>query len=101
MQKEEMRQIQSTHSDPLAQIVSIVKHNQLNAEHFAFALSVKEPKVKKEPRVPRKNKKSSIFMHRNQSLIRVARTASENFRIHPQALARVGQLISNQVSNTS
>ena len=42
MQKEEMRQIQSTHSDALAQIVSIAKQNQLNAEHIAFALSVKE-----------------------------------------------------------
>ena len=61
MQKEEMRQIQSTHSDALAQIVSIAKQNQLNAEHIAFALSVKEPRVKKELRVPRKNKKSSIF----------------------------------------
>ena len=30
MQKEEMRQIQSTHSDALAQIVSIAKQNQLN-----------------------------------------------------------------------
>ena len=61
LQKEEMRQIQSTHSDELAQIVSIAKQNQLNAEHIAFALSVKEPRVKKELRVPRKNKKSSIF----------------------------------------
>ena len=61
MQKEETRQIQSTHSDALAQIVSIAKQNQLNAEHIPFSLSVKEPKVKKEPRVPRKNKKSSIF----------------------------------------
>ena len=61
MQKEEMRQIQSTHSDALAQIVSIAKHHQLNAEHIAFALSVKEPRIKKEPRIQRKNKKSSIF----------------------------------------
>jgi hypothetical protein len=52
MHKEEMRQIQSTHSDALAQIVSIAKQNQLNAEHIAFALSVKEPRVKKEHRVP-------------------------------------------------
>jgi hypothetical protein len=61
MQKEEMRQIQSTHSQALAQIVSIAKQNQLNAEHIAFALSVKEPRVEKELRVPRKNKKSLIF----------------------------------------
>lgn len=61
MQKEEMRQIQSTHSEALSQIVSIAKQNQLNAEHIAFALSVKEPRIKKEHRVPRKNKKSSIF----------------------------------------
>ena len=62
LQKEEMRQIQSTHTDALSQIVSIAKQNQLNAEHIAFALSVKEPRVKKELRVPRKNKKSSIFI---------------------------------------
>jgi hypothetical protein len=62
MQKEEMLQIQSTHSDALAQIVAIAKQNQLNADHIAFALSVKEPRVNKEHRVPRKNKKkSSIF----------------------------------------
>lgn len=60
MQKEEMRQIQSTHADALSQIVSIAKQNQLNAEHIAFALSVRQPKEKKI-RVPRKNKKSSIF----------------------------------------
>ena len=60
MQKEEMRQIQSTHSDALAQIVSIAKQHQLNAENIAFALSVRQPREKKV-RVPRKNKKSSIF----------------------------------------
>jgi len=57
-----MRQIQSTHSDALVQIISIAKQNQLNAEHIAFALNVKEPRIKKEHRVPRKNKKSSIFI---------------------------------------
>jgi TusA-related sulfurtransferase len=61
MQKEEMRQIQSTHADALSQIVSIAKQNQLNAEHIAFALSVRQPKEKKI-RVPRKNKKSSVFI---------------------------------------
>ena len=61
MQKEEMVQVQRMNADALAQIVSIAKQNQLNAEHIAFALSVKEPRVKKELRVPRKNKKSSIF----------------------------------------
>ena len=61
MQKEEMVQVQRMNADALAQIVSIAKQNQLNAEHIAFALSVKEPRVKKEHRVPRKNKKSSIF----------------------------------------
>ena len=60
MQKEEMRQIQSTHADALSQIVAIAKQNQLTAEHIAFALSVRQPKEKKI-RVPRKNKKSSIF----------------------------------------
>jgi hypothetical protein len=59
MQKEEMRQIQSTHADALAQIVSIAKQNQLNAEHIAFALSVRQPREKKV-RVPRKNKKNTV-----------------------------------------
>ncbi len=62
MQKEEMVQVQRMNADALAQIVSIAKQNQLNAEHIEFALSVKEPRVKKEHRVPRKNKKSSIFV---------------------------------------
>ena len=61
MQKEEMVQVQRMNADALAQIVSIAKQNQLNAEHIAFALSVKEPRVKKEPLMQRKNKKSSIF----------------------------------------
>ena len=61
MHKEEMVQVQRMNADALTQIVSIAKQNQLNAEHIAFALSVKEPRVKKELRVPRKNKKSSIF----------------------------------------
>ncbi len=61
MQKEEMVQVQRMNADALAQIVSIAKQNQLNAEHIAFALSVKEPRVKKEHRVQRKNKKSPIF----------------------------------------
>jgi hypothetical protein len=61
MQKEEMVQVQHMNADALAQIVAIAKQHQLNAEHIAFALSLKEPRVKKEHRVPRKNKKSSIF----------------------------------------
>ena len=60
MQKEEMVQVQRMNADALAQIVSIAKQNQLNAEHIAFALSVRQPKEKKI-RVPRKNKKSSVF----------------------------------------
>jgi hypothetical protein len=60
MQKEEMVQVQRMNADALAQIVAIAKQNQLNAEHIAFALSVKEPRVKKEPRVPRKNKKNTV-----------------------------------------
>ena len=60
MQKEEMVQVQRMNSDALAQIVSIAKQNQLNAEHIVFALSVRQPREKKV-RVPRKNKKSSIF----------------------------------------
>ena len=62
MQKEEMVQVQRMNADALSQIVSIAKQNQLNAEHIAFAFSVKEPRVKKELRVPKKNKKSSIFI---------------------------------------
>ena len=60
MQKEEMVQVQRMNADALAQIVAIAKQHQLNAEHIAFALSVRQPREKKV-RVPRKNKKSSIF----------------------------------------
>ena len=58
LQKEEMRQIQSSNADALAQIVSIARLNNLNADHIAFALSVRQPREKKV-RVPRKNKKNS------------------------------------------
>ena len=61
LQKEEMRQIQSSNADALAQIVSIARLNNLNADHIAFALSVRQPREKKV-RVPRKNKKSSNFI---------------------------------------
>ena len=58
LQKEEMRQIQSSNADALAEIVSIARLNNLNADHIAFALSVRQPREKKV-RVPRKNKKNS------------------------------------------
>ena len=58
LQKEEMRQIQSSNADALAQIVSIARLNNLNADHIAFALSVRQPREKKV-HVPRKNKKNS------------------------------------------
>ena len=58
LQKEEMRQIQSSNADALAEIVSIARQNNLNADHIAFALSVRQPREKKV-RVPRKNKKNS------------------------------------------
>ena len=58
LQKEEMRQIQSSNADALAQIVSIARQNNLKADHIAFALSVRQPREKKV-RVPRKNNKNS------------------------------------------
>ena len=61
LQKEEMRQIQSSNADALAQIVSIARQNNLKADHIAFALSIRQPREKKV-RVPRKNKKSSNFI---------------------------------------
>ena len=56
LQREEMVQMQRTHSDALAQIVSIARQHDLTAEHITFALSVRQPKEKKI-RVPRKNKR--------------------------------------------
>ena len=57
LQKEEMIQIQSSNSEALSQIVSIARQHSLNSEHIAYALNMKQPRVKKI-RVPRKNKKS-------------------------------------------
>ena len=56
LQREEMVQMQRTHSDALAQIVSIARQHDLTAEHITFALNVRQPKEKKI-RVPRKNKR--------------------------------------------
>jgi hypothetical protein len=58
LQKEEMVQMQRTHSDALAQIVSIARQHDLTAEHITFALNVRQPKEKKI-RVPRKNKRGA------------------------------------------
>ena len=58
LQREEMVQMQRTHSDALAQIVSIARQYDLTAEHITFALSVRQPKEKKI-RVPRKNKRGA------------------------------------------
>ena len=56
LQREEMVQMQRTHSDALGQIVSIARQHDLTAEHITFALSARQPKEKKI-RVPRKNKR--------------------------------------------
>ena len=58
LQREEMVQMQRTHSDALAQIVSIARQHDLTAEHITFALNVRQPKEKKI-RVPRKNKRGA------------------------------------------
>ena len=58
LQREEMVQIQRTHSDVLAQITSLARQHDLTAEHISFALSVRQPKEK--IRVPRKNKRSAV-----------------------------------------
>ena len=59
LQKEEMIQIQSSNSEALSQIVSIARQHSLNSEHIAYALNVKQPRIKKV-RVPRKNKKTMM-----------------------------------------
>jgi hypothetical protein len=59
LQKEEMIQIQSSNAEALSQIVSIARQHSLNAEHIAYALNLKQPRIKKI-RVPRKNKKSMM-----------------------------------------
>ena len=56
LQREEMVQMQRTHSDALGQIVSIARQHDLAPEHITFALSVRQPKEKKI-HVPRKNKR--------------------------------------------
>jgi hypothetical protein len=58
LQREEMVQMQRTHSDALGQIVSIARQHDLTAEHITFALNVRQPKEKKI-RVLRKNKRGS------------------------------------------
>ena len=58
LQREEMVQMQRTHSDALAQIVSIARQHDLTAEHITFALNVRQPKEKKI-RVSRKNKRGA------------------------------------------
>ncbi len=58
LKREEMVQMQRTHSDALAQIVSIARQHDLTAEHITFALSVRQPKEKKI-RVPRKVKRGA------------------------------------------
>jgi hypothetical protein len=58
LQREEMVQMQRTHSDALAQIVSIARQHDLAPEHITFAMNVRQPKEKKI-RVPRKNKRGA------------------------------------------
>ena len=59
LQREEMVQMQRTHSDALAQIVSIARQHDLTAEHITFALNVRQPKEEKI-RVPRKSKRGAV-----------------------------------------
>ncbi len=58
LQREEMVQMQRTHSDALGQIVSIARQHDLTAEHITFALNVRQPKEKKI-RVQRKSKRGA------------------------------------------
>ncbi len=58
LQREEMVQMQRTHSDALRQIVAIARQHDLTAEHITFALNVRQPKEKKI-RGPRKSKRGA------------------------------------------
>lgn len=58
LQKQESEQIQQTYSDALKQIVSIARENNLTIEHIQVALSARQPREPKVPRVLRKNKRA-------------------------------------------
>ena len=57
LRKQEIEQIQQTHSEALRQIASIAKENNLSLEHFQIALSVRHPKHERTFKVPRKNRR--------------------------------------------
>ncbi len=57
LRKQEIEQIQQTHSDALKQIASIAKDNNLSLEHIQIALSMKQPKHERSFKIPRKNRR--------------------------------------------
>lgn len=57
LRKQEIEQIQQTHSEALSQIASIARENNLSLEHIQIALSVRQPKQERSFKAPRKSKR--------------------------------------------
>jgi hypothetical protein len=57
LRKQEIEQIQQTHSEALSQIASIARDNNLSLEHIQIALSVRQPKQERSFKPPRKSKR--------------------------------------------
>lgn len=57
LRKQEIEQIQQTHSEALKQIASIANDNNLSLEHIQIALSMKQPKHERSFKTPRKSKR--------------------------------------------
>jgi hypothetical protein len=57
LRKQEIEQIQQTHSEALSQIASIAKDNNLSLEHIQIALSVRQSKQERSFKAPRKSKR--------------------------------------------
>ncbi len=57
LRKQEIEQIQQTHSEALSQISTIARENNLSLEHIQIALSVRQPKQERSSKIPRKSKR--------------------------------------------
>jgi DNA-binding protein H-NS len=57
LRKQEIEQIQQTHSEALNQIASIARENNLSLEHIQIALSVRQSKQERSFKAPRKSKR--------------------------------------------
>jgi hypothetical protein len=56
LRKQEIEQIQQTHSEALSKIASIARENNLSLEHIQIALSVRQPKQERSFKPSRKSK---------------------------------------------